>query len=68
MGQIQNVIIIIIVTVMLAIVTLGLAYLFDLYMNLFIIIVMTYLHLPNLEIFHVILLSISPLFLPIMIA
>jgi len=63
MGQIQNVLIIIIVTVMLAIVTLGLAYLFDLYLNPFIIIVMTYLHLLNLEIFHVILSSISPLFL-----
>jgi len=67
MGQIQNVLIIIIVTVMLAIVTLGLAYLFDLYLNPFIIIVMTYLHLLNLEIFYVILSSISPLFLPIMI-
>jgi len=67
MGQIQNVLIIIIVTVMLAIVTLGLAYLFDLYLNPFIIIVMTYLHLLNLEIFHVILSSISPLFLLIMI-
>jgi hypothetical protein len=63
MGQIQNVLIIIIVTVMLAIVTLGLAYLFDLYLNPFIIIVMTYLHLLNLEIFHVIFSSISPLFL-----
>ena len=68
MGQIQNVLIIIIVTVMLAIVTLGLTYLFDLYLNPFIIIVMTYLHLLNLEIFHVILLSISQLFLLIMIA
>jgi hypothetical protein len=67
MGQIQNVLIIIIVTVMLAIVTLGLAYLFDLYLNPFIIIVMTYLHLLNLEIFYVILSSISPLFLLIMI-
>ena len=66
MGQIQNVLIIIIVTVMLAIVTLGLAYLFDLYLNPFIIIVMTYLHLLNLEIFHVILSSISPLILLIM--
>ena len=52
---------------MLAIVTLGLAYLFDLYLNPFIIIVMTYLHLLNLEIFYVILSSISPLFLLIMI-
>jgi hypothetical protein len=67
MGQIQNVLIIIIVTVMLAIVTLGLAYLFDLYLNPFIIIVMTYLHLLNLEIFYVILSSISPLFLLIII-
>ncbi len=67
MGQIQNVLIIIIVTVMLAIVTLGLAYLFDLYLNPFIIIIMTYLHLLNLEIFYVILSSISPLFLLIMI-
>jgi hypothetical protein len=67
MGQIQNVLMIIIVTVMLAIVTLGLAYLFDLYLNPFIIIVMTYLHLLNLEIFYVILSSISPLFLLIMI-
>jgi len=67
MGQIQNVLIIIIVTIMLAIVTLGLAYLFDLYLNPFIIIVMTYLHLLNLEIFYVILSSISPLFLFIMI-
>jgi hypothetical protein len=67
MGQIQNVLIIIIVTVMLAIVTLGLAYLFDLYLNPFIIIVMTYLHLLNLEIFYVILSSISSLFLSIMI-
>jgi hypothetical protein len=67
MGQIQNVLIIIIVTVMLAIITLGLAYLFDLYLNLFIIIVMTYLHLLNLETFYVILSSISPLFLLIMI-
>jgi hypothetical protein len=67
MGQIQNVLIIIIVTVMLAIVTLGLAYLFDFYLNPFIIIIMTYLHLLNLEIFYVILSSISPLFLLIMI-
>lgn len=67
MGQIQNVLIIIIVTIMLAIVTLGLAYLFDLYLNPFIIIVMTYLHLLNLEIFYVILSSISPLFFLIMI-
>jgi hypothetical protein len=67
MGQIQNVLIIIIVTVMLAIVTLGLAYLFDLYLNPFIIIIMTYLHLLNLEIFYVILSSISSLFLLIMI-
>jgi hypothetical protein len=61
MGQIQNVVIIIIITVMLAIVTSCLAYLFDLYLNPFIIIVMSYLHLLNLEIFHIIL-SILPLF------
>jgi hypothetical protein len=45
MGQIQNVVIIIIITVMLAIVTSCLAYLFDLYLNPFIIIAMSYLHL-----------------------
>jgi hypothetical protein len=61
MGQIQNVIIIIIITVMLAIVTSCLAYLFDLYLNPFIIIAMSYLHLLNLEIFPIIL-SILPLF------
>jgi hypothetical protein len=61
MGQIQNVIIIIIITVMLAIVTSCLAYLFDLYLNPFIIIAISYLHLLNLEIFHIIL-SILPLF------
>jgi hypothetical protein len=61
MGQIQNVVIIIIITVMLAIVTSCLAYLFDLYLNPFIIIAMSYLHLLNLEIFHIIL-SILPLF------
>ena len=55
--------IIIIITVMLAIVTLGLAYLFDLYLNPFIIIAMTYFHLLNLEIFYVILSSVLPLFL-----
>jgi len=61
MGQIQNVVIIIIITVMLAIVTSCLAYLFDLYLNPFIIIAKSYLHLLNLEIFHIIL-SILPLF------
>lgn len=61
MGQIQNVLIIIIVTVMLAIITLGLAYLFDLYLNPFIIIAMTYFHLLNLELFPIIL-SVLPLF------
>jgi hypothetical protein len=61
MGQIQNVIIIIIITVMLAIVTSGLAYLFDLYLNPFIIMTMTYFHLLNLEIFPIIL-SVLPLF------
>ena len=61
MGQIQNVIIIIIITVMLAIVTLGLAYLFDLYLNPFIIIAMTYFHLLNLDLFPIIL-TVLPLF------
>jgi hypothetical protein len=65
MGQIQNVVIIIIITVMLAIVTSGLAYLFDLYLNPFIIIVMTYFHLLNLEIFHIIL-SVLPQFFILM--
>jgi hypothetical protein len=45
MGQIQNVIIIIVITVILSIVTLGLAYVFDLYLNPFIIIAITYFHL-----------------------
>jgi hypothetical protein len=58
MGQIQNVLIIIIITIMLAIVTSGLAYLFDLYLNPFII--MAYFHLLNLEIFSIIL-SVLPL-------
>jgi hypothetical protein len=66
MGQIQNVVIIIIITVMLAIVTSGLAYLFDLYLNPFIIIVMTYFHLLNLEIFHIIL-SVLPQFFILML-
>jgi hypothetical protein len=61
MGQIQNVVIIIIITVILAIVTSGLAYLFDLYLNPIFIIAMTYFHLLNLEIFHIIL-SVLPLF------
>ena len=60
MGQIQNVIIIIIITIMLAIVTSGLAYLFDLYLNPFIIMTMTYFHLLNSEIFPIIL-SVLPL-------
>ncbi len=47
---------------MLAIVTSGLAYLFDLYLNPFIIIAMTYFHLLNVEIFQVIL-SVLPQFL-----
>jgi hypothetical protein len=66
MGQIQNVVIIIIITVMLAIVTSGLAYLFDLYLNPFIIIVMTYFHLLNLEIFPIIL-SVLPQFFILML-
>jgi hypothetical protein len=51
MGQIRNVIIIIVITVMLSIVTLGLAYIFDLYLNPFIIIPITYFHLLDVEIF-----------------
>jgi hypothetical protein len=51
MGQILNVTIIIILTVVLSIVTLGLAYLFDLYLNPFIIISTTYFHLLDIEIF-----------------
>ena len=45
---------------MLAIVTSGLAYLFDLYLNPFIIMTMTYFHLLNSEIFPIIL-SVLPL-------
>ena len=51
MGQIRNVIIIIIITVILSIVTLGLAYVFDLYLNPFIIITITYFQLLDIEIF-----------------
>jgi hypothetical protein len=50
MGQIQNVVIILIITVLLSIVTLGLAYIFDLYLNPFIIIGTSYFHLSNIEI------------------
>ena len=45
MGQIRNVIIIIVITVVLSIVTLGLAYVFDLYLNPFITITITYFNL-----------------------
>jgi hypothetical protein len=51
MGQILNVIIIIVITVILSIVTLGLAYVFDLYLNPFIIITITYFHILDIEIF-----------------
>ena len=51
MGQILNVIIIIVITVILSIVTLGLAYVFDLYLNPFIIITITYFQLLDIEIF-----------------
>jgi len=51
MGQIRNMIIIIVITVMLSIVTLGLAYVFDLYLNPFIIIPNTYFHLLDIEVF-----------------
>ena len=63
MGQIQNVVIIIIITVMLAIVTSGLAYLFDLYLNPFIIIAMTYFHLLNVEIFQIVLYVLPQFFI-----
>ncbi|HKO39935.1 MAG TPA: hypothetical protein VJU85_01635 [Nitrososphaeraceae archaeon] len=65
MGQIQNVVIIIIITVILAIVTSGLAYLFDLYLNPFFIIAMTYFHLLNVEIFQIVL-SVLPQFFILM--
>jgi len=58
MGQIGNVIIIIIITVMLSIVMLGLAYVFDLYLNPFIIIPITYFHLLDIEIFLCMILSV----------
>ncbi len=51
MGQILNVIIIIVITVILSIVTLGLAYVFDLYLNPFIIITTTYFQLLDIETF-----------------
>jgi hypothetical protein len=51
MGQIRNVIIIIVITVILSIVTLGLVYVFDLYLNPFIIIIITYFQLLDIEIF-----------------
>jgi hypothetical protein len=66
MGQIQNVVIIIIITIMLAIVTSGLAYLFDLYLNPFIMMTMTYFHLLNLEIFPVILSVLTLIFIIIL--
>ena len=53
MGQILNVTIIIILTVTLSIVTLGLAYLFDIYLNPFIIISTTLFPLLDMEIFFV---------------
>ena len=59
MGQILNVTIIIILTVTLSIVTLGLAYLFDIYLNPFIIISTTTLFpLLDMEIFFCMILSI----------
>ena len=51
MGQIRNVIIIIVITVVLSIVTLGLVYVFDLYLNPFIIIIITYFQLLDIETF-----------------
>jgi hypothetical protein len=58
MGQIRNVIIILVITVVLSIVTLGLAYVFDLYLNPFIIIPITYFHLLDIEIFLCMIMSI----------
>jgi hypothetical protein len=58
MGQIRNVIIIIVITVVLSIVTLGLAYVFDLYLNPFIIIPITYFYLLDIEIFLCMIMSI----------
>ena len=58
MGQIRNVIIIIVITVVLSIVTLGLAYVFDLYLNPFIIIPIIYFHLLDTEIFFCMIMSI----------
>jgi hypothetical protein len=58
MGQIRNVIIIIVITVVLSIVTLGLAYVFDLYLNPFIIIPITYFHLLDIGIFLCMIMSI----------
>ena len=58
MGQIANVTIIIILTVVMSIVTLGLAYLFDLYLNPFIIISTSLFPLLDMEIFFWIILSI----------
>jgi hypothetical protein len=49
MGQIRNVIIIIVITVILSIVTLGLVYVFDLYLNPFITIIITYFQLLDIE-------------------
>ena len=51
MGQIANVTIIIILTVVMSIVTLGLAYLFDLYLNPFIIISTSLFPLLDMESF-----------------
>lgn len=48
---------------MLAIVTSGLAYLFDLYLNPFIIIAMTYFHLLNVEIFQIVLYVLPQFFI-----
>ena len=58
MGQIRNVIIIIVITVVLSIVTLGLAYVFDLYLNPFIIIPIRYFHLLDIGIFLCMIMSI----------
>jgi len=67
MGQILNVTIIIILTVMLSIVTLGLAYLFDIYLNPFIIISTTLFPLLDIELCFYMILSIPNFIISIIV-
>jgi hypothetical protein len=67
MGQILNVTIIIILTVMLSIVTLGLAYLFDIYLNPFIIISTTLFPLLDIELCFCMILSIPNFIISIIV-